>query len=402
MPGLRAKRLGRLLFARGVRAAVAGLVLVWLSIGTTLAAERDAPLPFIDGRSGPAQLKHFHAIPVLQVQGTPEEIGRQQAELIGATAGELMSYPKQMLGSFAEKQWPEMVKLGETLLSHTSADHRKEFEAFTKATGINRELLLVGNTMVDVYRRRFGCSSLMVSGEHTAVGGPLFGRNLDFFSLGRLHRYSMVIVYRPKGKHAFATVGFPGLLGCLSGMNDAGLAVAVHEMFVSSDGAKMFDPAGTPYTFCFRRILEECTTVEEAEKLLRSLKRTTMLSLAVCDRKGGAVLEMTPKTVAIRRGHNGVCICTNHYRTKDLARFPLCLRYAKLVMARGVEDFDVDMMAEEMHNVNMGPLTLQTMVFEPAALKLHLAIGSCPASARPLRLLELAPLFKPVNAVPDE
>ena len=379
-----------------VFAAVGRLAVVLLLASHLTAAEQDKPFQFADGQAGPARLEHQGNVPILRVEGTPEQMGSQQAKLIGHPAEQLITYPKDMLGSFAEKRWPEMVTLGNQILSHATPDHRAEFEAFVKASGIDRELAVVGNTMVDTYRRRFGCSSLIINPEHTADGGPLFGRNLDFFSLGVLHRYNMVIVYRPKGKHAFACVGFPGLLGCLSGMNDAGLAVAVHEMFITRDGAPMLDPAGTPYTFCFRRILEECTSVEEAEKLLRSMKRTTLLGLAVCDRKGGAVLEMTPKTVAIRRGRNGVCICTNHFRTKDLARFPFCIRYGNLVMARGVEDFTVKMVAQELHDVNLGRMTLQTMVFEPAALRLHLAIGQTPASGGPLVELDLRPMLGPV------
>jgi hypothetical protein len=34
------------------------------------------------------------------------------------------------------------------------------------------------------------------------------------------------------------------------------------------------------------------------------------------------------------------------------------------------------------------------MVFEPARRVLHLAVGTCPASAGPLRALALGPLFK--------
>jgi hypothetical protein len=41
----------------------------------------------------------------------------------------------------------------------------------------------------------------------------------------------------------------------------------------------------------------------------------------------------------------------------------------------------------------MGPLTVQTMIFEPAELKLHLAIGSCPSSALPMKIVELKPLL---------
>ncbi len=375
------------------RSAIAGLVAGCLLIGTAAAGD-DAPFRYREGKCGSGELKYINGLPVLRVEGTPEQIGRQEAALTVDAAKELLPYPKKLLELIGcEGRWANIIKFGEPLLAQLSADHRKELDIFTEASGLDRDLVVMANTMVDVYRRRFGCSSLIIDAKHSATNGPLFGRNLDFFTLGVLHRYSIVVVCRPQGKHAFVSIGFPGMLGCLSGMNDAGLAVAVHEVFLSRDGATMFDPEGTPYTFCFRRILEECTTIEQAEKLLRSLKRTTMLNLAVCDRDGGAVLEMTPKTVAIRRGRNGVCICTNHFRTKGLARFPYCIRYAQLVMARGVEDFDVDMMADELHGVNQGRLTLQTMVFEPAALKLHLAIGSCPSSARPLRLLELGPLF---------
>jgi hypothetical protein len=49
--------------------------------------------------------------------------------------------------------------------------------------------------------------------------------------------------------------------------------------------------------------------------------------------------------------------------------------------------------AEKMDAVSQGPLTIQTMVFEPASLRLHLAIGSCPSSKLPLKELELGPLF---------
>jgi hypothetical protein len=50
--------------------------------------------------------------------------------------------------------------------------------------------------------------------------------------------------------------------------------------------------------------------------------------------------------------------------------------------------------AQKMDEVNQGPLTIQTMIFEPGSLKLHLAIGSCPASKLPLKTLKLAPFFK--------
>ena len=129
--------------------------------------------------------------------------------------------------------------------------------------------------------------------------------------------------------------------------------------------------------------------------MLRELERTTILSLALCDAKGGKVLEMTPKTVVDRRPIDGVCACTNHFRTGELSVFALCSRYHKLIGSRDLGRLGVPEVAKKLHEVHLGRLTVQTMVFEPAVLKLHLAIGSCPSSALPLETLELRPQFGP-------
>jgi hypothetical protein len=48
---------------------------------------------------------------------------------------------------------------------------------------------------------------------------------------------------------------------------------------------------------------------------------------------------------------------------------------------------------EKLHAVRQAD-TQQTMIFEPARLKLHLAMGKCPSSALPMHTLELEPLFR--------
>jgi isopenicillin-N N-acyltransferase like protein len=106
------------------------------------------------------------------------------------------------------------------------------------------------------------------------------------------------------------------------------------------------------------------------------------------------VLEMTPKTVAFRRGEDGLCVCTNHFRTKELAMLPLCRRYN--VLSRNsapLETLEVVDVAKLLDDVNQGRMTVQTMIFEPKPLVLHLAIGACPASAQPMRRLDVKPLL---------
>ena len=48
-----------------------------------------------------------------------------------------------------------------------------------------------------------------------------------------------------------------------------------------------------PTLLAVRRVLEECETVADAEKLLRGLKRTTAACLTVADAKTSAVFEIT-------------------------------------------------------------------------------------------------------------
>ena len=362
------------------------------------AAWAEQPRPFHEGRSGNAELKYINDLPVLVVAGTPEEIGRQKADLTTDVVRKIADYPRQLLDRSNRKD--RLAKYLETskVLSHNiPAEFREEMQAFADRSGVDRDMGILGNTLADVYRD-ISCSALIVEPAKSATKGPLFGRNLDFYTLGLLDKYSPVTVHRPKGKHAFVMIGFPGLFGCLSGMNDAGLALAVHEVFFAHDGASIFNPKGMPYAFCFRQMLEQCTTVEEAEQLLRATQRTTILSLSLCDRRHGVVLEMTPKTVATRHASNGILACTNHFRTDELAVWPmsrLCNRYPKLIQCRKLGEIDVADVAKKLDEVNMGRMTMQTMIFEPAALKLHLAIGACPSSALPMNTLDLGPLFTP-------
>ena len=75
------------------------------------------------------------------------------------------------------------------------------------------------------------------------------------------------------------------------------MAVATLDVYRSADKSRKFDPTGTPLAFVFRRILEECTTVDEAEQLLKSEHATTWMNLVVCDRDDAAVFEITPDRV---------------------------------------------------------------------------------------------------------
>jgi hypothetical protein len=364
-----------------------------------LAAE---PFRYAEGKHGQGELKYINGVPVLNVAGTPEEIGAQIGVLTAKPLQRLVHFPRALMNTVG-LGWltPQVVKLSNAFLPHFPPDYRQELASIAQHSHVDMDLAVLGNTLFDILKVA-GCSTLIVEPGRSATKAPLFGRNLDYPTMGFLHHYSLVTVYRPKGKHAFVSVGFPGMVGCLSGMNDAGLAVATLEVYEARDKSPRLDFKGTPYALCFRRLLEECTTVEEAERLLRSMKRTTMNNLAVCDQDGGVVFEITSTHVVVRRPVDDICACTNHFRTpelatatpKELASPRNCARFLVLEKARQMPLLDLAAVASKLHGTNQGELTLQTMIFEPAGLKLHVAFGQTPSSALPLKTLELAPLFK--------
>ena len=359
------------------------------------------PFHYPEGRHGKGELRYVRGVPVLVVGGTPEEIGEAVGALAVKPAGRALDYPRGLLRAVgAERFYALAVAVGQTMYKHFPDDYRTELGAMARGGGVRPDPLVLGNTLFDLHKN-FLCSSLLVRAGRSATGGPLLGRNLDYPSLGYIHEYSLVTVYRPAGKHAFAAVGFPGLVGCLSGINDAGLSLAVLETYKARDGEPRFDADGVPYALCQRKLLEECTTIAEAQKLLAGLHRTTTNNLVVADRTGVAVLEVTPGHVVRRDVGPGTGACTNHFCTAALKpEEPVNFadsfgRFATLEKAcAGTGKLTPEDVRKELDLVNLGRLTLQTMVFEPATLRLHLAVGERPASAGPLHTLDLKPLLQ--------
>jgi hypothetical protein len=385
-------------FGHGSRAAtviVRWLVLmlpIWLGDGIFAAARE--PLEFEPGRHGEGSLVMVGNVPVVVVRGTPEQMGEQLGALTAGPLADIAARQEAIVAGFGlPARSPLLLGFGGVLATRIPPNHVAELKAVAKSSGVGYDFLVLGNVVYDVAKIG-GCSALLVDGQHSATGQIVFGRNMDFPTLGFLDRVGMVVVYRGVGKHALASITFPGFLGCISGMNDAGLAVAQLEVNEAGDGSPRFDPAGTPLAFCFRRVLEECATVDEAEKLLGTIRRTSMCNMAICDRETMAVLEITTRSVVRRPAEQGYCACTNHFRTDALAQERACGRYDRLSRAFEAPRLTLDDVIHKLDEVNQRQLTIQTMIFEPATLRLRLALGAAPVSDKPLQLVDLAPLLK--------
>ena len=338
-----------------------------------------------------AKLEYIQDTPVMFLNGTPEQIGRQTAELAGTEMAPLVKMPKRAVAEMgASKQWPFIVFAANNLMKQAPKDQVAELKELIKVGEHDYQSLMVGNGLIEL-RRMGGCASFVVMPEKSKSGKLLFGRNFDFPDFDVLHKYHCVFVVKPKDKHAFVSIGYPGLVGVISGINDAGLSVATLDVYRTGDGSPQFNAMGCPLAMTYRRILEECTTVAEAQKILESVPRTTYMNLVVCDAKTARTFELSPKQVGVRAPEDSVLGCTNHFRVKGMFANESCWRYDVLKKLRQeTPQFDVDSVHKAMHAVNQGNFTLQTMVFEPEDMKLHLVMGGRgPVSNKPMKTFDL-------------
>jgi isopenicillin-N N-acyltransferase-like protein len=380
-----------------------GLILAALAGASppTSAPRPEIPFHFPTGQTEHGKLAYHDGLPVLVVEGTPQEMGTAVGRLGLKPAPRAAGYPRALLKTVgADLLWNVAVSSGKKMIKQFPPDYVTELEAMSAASGVDRDSVIVGNTLFDL-KKIFACSAVLVEAEHSSTGGPLLGRNLDYPSLGYLHQYSLVTVYRPQGKHAFVSVGFPGLVGCLSGMNDAGLCLAILEVFDAHKGEQTFDAQGVPFALCYRKMLEDCTTIAEAHKVLTGLRRTSLTNLVVADRQGVAVFEISPGRVEERPPEAGLVACTNHFCTPALRREgglnpnDSFERYHTLRQTlHDKSTVDPEQLRCQLDFVNMGELTLQTMVFDPKNLRLHLAVGERPASAGEFHTVDLGPLLR--------
>jgi len=241
----------------------------------------------------------------------------------------------------------------------------------------------------------------VIEPSRSASGHLLFGRNMDFNPAG-FQKFALLTIYQPSdtGKHAFAHVTYPGLLGVSTGMNDAGLCVGHNSIYAAADGALPFSTQGCSSLLMTRRMLEECSTVEEAVALAKKTSWAGRCALMLADTRHGVVLEITTKNVLTREVTDGLLLLTNHLRCPMLAPAagPIaCSRFQGMNhYLQGKPSINSKDVLAALSLANQGGWTIQSVQFTPATLQAQIALGNGvqPATAAQYSMIDLKPLLK--------
>jgi isopenicillin-N N-acyltransferase-like protein len=329
-------------------------------------------------------------IPIIQLRGSGADIGRQHGTEL---AHEIQLLHDKYLLVYLKDQSTRFIALGASRLFENQLlpSHRAEVAALAQASNIDEDDTMLAQCFLDLSPMS-ACSTITLPASATPDHIARFGRNLDFDSLNIADRYTRLFVVHPDGRYAFAAIGWPGMIGVLSGMNEYGLTLANMEV----TRAPRF-PQAMPYTLLYRTVLEQCRTVDEAVDLLCKTPIQTANNLMLMDAQGNrAVVELTPIAVHVRRGKDdSALISTNHQRDQDTDTPGRCWRYDSLHASAAAHFGQIDEQTVQKMLGDVGvDSTLQSMVFEPSNRVIYLAAGT-DASHRTFTRLDLTPYFRP-------
>ncbi|MCB9692952.1 MAG: tetratricopeptide repeat protein [Alphaproteobacteria bacterium] len=329
------------------RLALAAVLAVHLDVGWIALASFTPPLPerqlprevVVEGdtrSSGPVRLVRTEGIHVLATEGEPYEMGWRARRVTSHLRPRL---EEELFDSFTRNvptpvfRWlitRGSLAAGWSLEEHLLPAHRAEIQGGDDASddpywlagpSYTRKVYYhalhdIGQALVD--SPLLACTGFLAGPGATADGHWLLARNFDFEGGVAFDRDKIVRVHRSPDGHSYASVGFAGMIGAVSGVNDAGIAIAIN-----ASGSSVPPRPGTPMTLILREVLESAGSLDDVERILRERTGFVSENVLVVDADHGraALFEVTPAQVE-RIDVTGSLGVSNHFRSGALLDDP--------------------------------------------------------------------------------
>lgn len=197
------------------------------------------------------------------------------------------------------------------LTAYTPTQHVREIEGLAAHAGITPERLLLLNLSYDITAS--GCSLPGMLGCTGALhrdrrGALRLSRAMDWAFPEAIRDYSMLVRFQGPGVSVL-TVGFPGCIGALTGVNAHGVAVALNQAFV------LQMPNWAPSVpWLVRETLIQASSYESALKQITTSRAMSSGFYLVTDGTAGALIESTGLIDKLYHCEELLTVA-NHFRT---------------------------------------------------------------------------------------
>ncbi len=179
------------------------------------------------------------------------------------------------------------------------------------------------------------------------------------------------------------SVGWPGMVGVVTGMNRAGLVITLN---LASAGDLVGE--ATPSLLRLRAALDTSTTIDAAVSALGREPRTMGMNLLVAGGREdrAVVLELSGRRQAVVPLAAGQVVTTNFYQALDITggvgsdrSATLAARLRRTGANTRSADLRQALAAVAFPGPASGLATIQSVIFLPAQLTAEVAIGKLPA-----------------------
>jgi len=360
-----------------------------LSSGITGARSRFPPPEDGDWAEGRGRLTVREGWRFLHLEGSPSEMGAQHGRLLGPLTRRAYEEYTRMMSLWRGLSRKELLRRGRRLEPFIPPAFAEEMRGLAEGAGMEYEDILVAHTFLESAQAVL-CSCFAAHGASTRGGEMIFGRNLDFPSMGIAHRCGLIVFRKPDCGIPFLSISWPGWCGAITAVNLAGLCVG--PLNVARLNVR---PAGMPYVFLFRRMAQEAATCDEAVALLRATPRTcanNVLLAQTAPARRAVVAEYTADEIAVREERPGddFIAATNHFRKLGReAEWPERRgygRYCSLVGLLRSRRGEIGLRAGILSDPRVYlPNSLHALIAAPERRTFSLALGGIPAAAGPYR-----------------
>jgi len=173
----------------------------------------------------------------------------------------------------------------------------------------------IGHALID--NPLVGCTSFAAWGGHTTDGHLIMGRSFDFDVARSFDTNKVVYFIQPEKGLSFIYVAWPGMIGVVSGMNEARIAVTLNAG--QSDDVRTI---GTPVALVAREVMQNASSLEEAVAIIRDSTMFVSESFLLADGKSGRaiVVEKSPLRCEVRQPEGERIICANHFLSETFQK----------------------------------------------------------------------------------
>jgi hypothetical protein len=296
-----------------------------------------------DGRRmfGRGSLERRGDLSILKLRGSPYEMGCQHGVLLrDEIQNGAVPYFARMTANFAPFKHMHPVvrylaakyfdwKIFRPLLKCSPRDCLAELKGIADGSGLGFGDVFRGNLLSELrmnlvktmeermlaQQAQAGCTSFAAFDEATPDGKLVMGRNTDYAGGGLWDTNPKVMFYEPEEGARFVNVGSAGLINCNSCMNEKGLCLGGHFLFLNDTR-----PDGVCFTFFELEIMKKASTIDEAVAIIKGNPRAGAFAFLLADGKTNeaAVVEVCAGAVGVRRAEGGVVWETNMATTDEI------------------------------------------------------------------------------------